>query len=90
MTDEVGPCTGCVNESDKDCVHRKDIGADGFCHTYELLIPDSPYYRWALELVEVMTKYSFHKAMPILVAKKLEDDLGDWLDRLDWCVNHGQ
>jgi len=44
---------------------------------------DSPYYKWASEIVEcVKTNYSF---TTMRLAKKLEDELPDFLDKVGWC-----
>ena len=44
---------------------------------------DSPYYKWASEIVEcVKNNYSF---TTMRLAEKLEDELPDFLDKVGWC-----
>ena len=49
----------------------------------ERIKTDSPYYKWANELMEIAR--TPQSCVDMRIAEKLKENLQHWLDQLDWC-----
>ena len=44
---------------------------------------DSPYYKWASEIMSVARVPQ--SCVTMRIAELLEANVGDWIDAIDWC-----